>query len=208
MPFSQSPTTRRLFLASLVLFAFSLVFSVTNVVTVLSAPLRTVSVPTQVGFEGYLVEAGTGNPLTGTHDLTFKLYDGATNGTPLSWTNVLTNVTVTNGLYSVLLNGLPVSTFTGDRWLGVKVDTGTEITPRTRIGSVPFALNAQAAEEVAWSGITGKPSGFADGTDDVGTGVPGSGAAGRVSVWDSTTSVAGATGLALSGNIKIGRAHV
>jgi hypothetical protein len=40
-----SATTRRLFLASLASFAFSLVFAVTNVVTVLSAPLRTVAVP-------------------------------------------------------------------------------------------------------------------------------------------------------------------
>jgi hypothetical protein len=42
---NQTGTTRRLFLASLVLFALSLVFSVTNVFTVLSAPLRAVSVP-------------------------------------------------------------------------------------------------------------------------------------------------------------------
>ncbi len=59
---------RRLFLASLVLFAFSLVFSVTNVVSVFSAPLRTVAVPTKVGFEGYLTD-GFGSPLTGTHGL-------------------------------------------------------------------------------------------------------------------------------------------
>jgi hypothetical protein len=48
MPLAAPLATRRLFLASLVLFAFSLVFSVTNVVTVFSAPPRTVSVPTGV----------------------------------------------------------------------------------------------------------------------------------------------------------------
>jgi hypothetical protein len=52
MPLTTPVTTRRLFLASLLFFAFSLVLSVTNVVTVFSAPLRTVSVPSQVGFEG------------------------------------------------------------------------------------------------------------------------------------------------------------
>ena len=72
MPITAPATTRRLFLASLVFFAFSLVLSVTNVVTVFSAPLRTVSVPSQVGFEGYLADA-FGSPLNGTHTLTFRL---------------------------------------------------------------------------------------------------------------------------------------
>jgi hypothetical protein len=40
-PLTVPATTRRLFLASLMFFAFSLVFSVTNVVTAFSAPLRT-----------------------------------------------------------------------------------------------------------------------------------------------------------------------
>jgi hypothetical protein len=49
MPVTQLPA-RRLFLASLVLFVFSLALSVTNVVTVLSAPLRSVvSVPQKIG---------------------------------------------------------------------------------------------------------------------------------------------------------------
>ena len=127
-------------------------FSVTNVVTVFSAPPRTVSVPTGVGFEGYLLDVATGAPLNGNHNLTFNLYSAASGGSPLGgWaTNVYNSVSVNNGFYSVLLTGLPVSTFTGDRWLGVTVGSGTEISPRTRIGSVPFALNAEVANEVAW----------------------------------------------------------
>jgi hypothetical protein len=157
-----------------VFFAFSLVLSVTNVVTVFSAPLRTVSVPSQVGFEGYLADA-FGSPLNGTHTLTFRLYDVAANGTALAgWrSNVYANVPVTDGLYSVLLDGLPVAGMDGARWLGVTVDSGTEITPRTRLGSVPYALNSQTAQEVAWSGVTGLPQGFSDNADDVGTGMPG-----------------------------------
>ena len=46
-------TTRRLFLASLVLFAFSLVHSVTNVVTVFSVPLLSyIAIPHQPNFAG------------------------------------------------------------------------------------------------------------------------------------------------------------
>jgi hypothetical protein len=49
-------TTHRLFLASLVLFVVSLLFSTANVLTVLSAPSQTVSVPDKVGFEGFLAD--------------------------------------------------------------------------------------------------------------------------------------------------------
>jgi hypothetical protein len=41
MPTASAHPTRRFFLASLALFAFSLVLSVTTVVTVFSVPLRT-----------------------------------------------------------------------------------------------------------------------------------------------------------------------
>jgi hypothetical protein len=47
MPTLYGAPTRRLFLASLVHFVFSSLFSVTNVITVFSGPLRTVSVPRQ-----------------------------------------------------------------------------------------------------------------------------------------------------------------
>jgi hypothetical protein len=191
-------STRRLFLASLVFFAVSLVFSVANVVTVFSAPLRAVSVPTKVGYEGYLTDA-FGAPLSGSHTLVFNLYSAATGGTSL-WNETHTGVSVTSGLYSVLLDALPVSGFSGDRWLGVTVDGGVEITPRTRIASVPFALNADTAEHVGWSGITGMPSEIADG-DQVGTGAGVSnGAAGRLPVFDSATTLAGASNLVFANN--------
>ncbi len=57
MPLTTPPATRRLFLASLALFAVSLVFSVTNVVTVLSAPLRSVvTVPQKIGWTGFAAD--------------------------------------------------------------------------------------------------------------------------------------------------------
>jgi hypothetical protein len=199
-----SPLSTRLLYISVTLFILSLAFSVTNVLTVFSAPLRTVSVPSQVGFEGYLANA-QGQPLNGTHMLTFRVYDVAQNGSPLPsgtpWTDVHSNVAVTNGLYSVLLNALPVSSFTGDRWLGVTVDSEQEISPRTRIASVPFALNAQ---NVAWTGITDMPSGFSDGVDNTNGGI-GAGATGRVAVYDSASSVTGYSGLTYSAsNLSVG----
>ena len=75
----MSASTRRLFVASLIFFVFSLVFSVTNVVTVLSAPLRSVvAVPEKLGWTGYAAD-GSGVPLAdGTYDVSVVVYDAAT----------------------------------------------------------------------------------------------------------------------------------
>lgn len=144
---SNSRLTHILFTTSVIMITISLVLSVVNVATVLSAPRTTVSVPNLVGFEGFLSD-GSGNPITdGSYSLTFKVYDAATAGTVL-WTETQAAVQVTQGLYSVTLGSvttLGATLFNGNRWIGVTVGTGTEMTPRTRISSVPFALNANWA---------------------------------------------------------------
>lgn len=124
---SAPRTTRNMFIASLVLLIISLVFSVTNVLTVVSAPLQ-VTVPSKIGYEGFLTD-GSGNPLAdGAYDLTFKLYSVASGGTAIA-TEVLNDTPVTDGLYSVVLQTFTASQFDGDRWLGLAVDAGAEITP-------------------------------------------------------------------------------
>jgi hypothetical protein len=148
----QLHTTHRLFLASLALFVVSLLFSTANVLTVLSAPDQTVSVPDKVGFEGFLADAN-GDPLAdGEHDLVFNIYSDA-NGATSAWTQSHPDTPVTDGLYAVTFTGpFAAGVFDGDRWLGVAVDGGAVITPLLRITSVPFALNAL---NVDWSGVPG-----------------------------------------------------
>jgi hypothetical protein len=192
--------TRRLFLASLVFFVFSLVFSITNVITVLSAPLHTaVTVPPRVGFQGYAAD-GSGVALaTGSYTVTVNVYDAATAGAS-KWQGIFANTPIINGLYSLSLQGPFTDTvFNGDRWLGVKSNTGTEISPRSKVASVPFALNAEQAQHVDWSGLNGVPAGFADGTDNT-TGGLGTAATGRVALYDSASSVAGYAGLTYASN--------
>jgi hypothetical protein len=98
MPFTMSLATRRLFLASLVFFAVSLVFSVANVITVFSAPLRSaVTIPPRIGFQGYAAD-GSGNPLaTGAYTVTVNVYDAATGGVS-KWQGLYPNTPITNGL--------------------------------------------------------------------------------------------------------------
>ena len=143
------------FITGAIMLVLSLVFSTFSVVKVLSAPLAvsaTVTVPTTVGFEGFLADSNgnafqPSNPIT----LTFKVWDNPTADSGLRWSETQPNVQVTNGLYSVQLGsvtGFSADTFSGNRWIGVTANiTGTavEMSPRTKIGSVPFALNAEHA---------------------------------------------------------------
>jgi hypothetical protein len=64
-------TTRRLFVASVLLFALSLVFSLSNVITAFSAPLRMVSVP--AGVRAVLAEVWVRDSDSAATDVSFVL---------------------------------------------------------------------------------------------------------------------------------------
>jgi len=71
---------------------------------------------------------------------------------------------VANGLFTAPLD-FGAGAFDGDaRWLQIGVE-GNTLTPRQKLTATPYALFALAAP---WSGLSGIPAGFDDGTDDVG----------------------------------------
>ena len=78
----------------------------------------------------------------GKYDLTFKLYDAISGGTAL-WTEDQSQITVTGGIYSALLGSVvPLNVgFNTTYYLGVAVDGSTEMTPRARLTSAPYALS-------------------------------------------------------------------
>lgn len=149
------------FIVGAILLGLSLVFSTFSALKVLSAPLAAppapVTVPNTVGFEGFLADAD-GNALQpdGAYSLTFRIWDVQAGGNQNNekWSESQPTVQVTKGLYWVELGSvatLPTDIFNGDRWIGVTANiTGTavEISPRTKVTSVPFALNAANANTV------------------------------------------------------------
>lgn len=78
----------------------------------------------------------------GKYDLTFKLYDVISGGTEI-WTETQSQLTVTGGIYSALLGSVvPLNVgFNTTYYLGVAVDGSTEMTPRARLTSAPYALS-------------------------------------------------------------------
>ncbi len=111
-------------------------------------------VPQDTTFTGRLVD-DFGNPLIGPVDLELRIFDAETLGTQLYSERHLGTALNATGGFSVQL-GLgtsPSGSFDAalfsdvDRWLEVVV--GTEVlTPRQIVGSVPWALIAQQANEV------------------------------------------------------------
>ena len=110
------------------------------------ATSRLASVPgasaTTVNYQGRL-ENSSGNPLSGTQNLEFAIYDTDTGGNPIWGPESHTNVSVNDGLFSVGLGsqtagGIPTTTWDGDRYLEITVN-GETLTPRELIRSVPIA---------------------------------------------------------------------
>ncbi|MFQ3611358.1 MAG: hypothetical protein SNJ72_07675 [Fimbriimonadales bacterium] len=101
-------------------------------------------------YQGFLRQNGT--PVDGNFNLTFNLYDSATGGTLLG-TVALTNVPITNGLFTVELNFGAV--WTGaDRWLEIQVGT-TTLSPRVKINPTPYAIRASTASTANPIGTAG-----------------------------------------------------
>lgn len=102
--------------------------------------------PTLIDYQGRLADAG-GNPVNGKRAMSFAIYSAATGGT-LLWNESYGAVSVYDGLFHVLLGSgtaLTSGVFSADeRWLQITV-AGEVLTPRTRIASVAYALQAQNA---------------------------------------------------------------
>jgi len=93
-------------------------------------------------YQGRLSDGG--NPANGVYDFQFKLYDAATGGTQVGSTVTKTNVSVTDGLFSVQLDFGAV--FDGTAlWLEVAVRPSgsgsyTTLSPRQALTAAPYAL--------------------------------------------------------------------
>jgi hypothetical protein len=85
----------------------------------------------------------------------FAIYDTATGGTAL-WAESQT-VSTTDGIFNVHLGSVEPLTplaFDASYWLGISIDGGAELTPRTELTSAPYAQRARyadAADDGDWT---------------------------------------------------------
>lgn len=104
--------------------------------------------PINILYQGRLADRA-GAALGGDYKMTFALYSAAAGGAPL-WSETYQDankVKVNNGLFNVLLGSLAaidqsVITANPELYLGITINDDTEMQPRVKLGSVPFATQA------------------------------------------------------------------
>jgi hypothetical protein len=115
----------------------------------LSAAVAGAEVPRLMNYQGVLTDAN-GIPLSGSHDISFRIYRGEGTGAQVLWEESHSALELKEGVFNVILGSVsPMGDDlfeSGELWLGVSVDADKEITPRTRITPVPWAMRAGVAE--------------------------------------------------------------
>ena len=133
--------------------------------TLLDSGVSESSVPRLITHQGRLTTP-SGQPVPdGSYLIRFVIYGAPTGGAAL-WDNDYRTVLVTNGLFTYPLGDstpLPPSLFDSDtsRYLGVKVGVDPEMSPRIKLGTVPYSAKAQFsdssrhAQTIADNSVTG-----------------------------------------------------
>ncbi|UCB52184.1 MAG: hypothetical protein JSV10_09390 [Candidatus Zixiibacteriota bacterium] len=102
-------------------------------------------VPKTINYQGMLTD-GAGTPLTGSHNLAFRIWNHPTSGS-VKWYENHFGVSIENGLFSVVLgkDSAIILDFAEDYWMSISV--GAETMPeRIELSSVIYALRAETAK--------------------------------------------------------------
>jgi hypothetical protein len=117
------------------------------------APYANASIPNVMTYAGVLKDIN-GNALEGAYTLTVKLYETASGGVPV-WLHTATGVSIDQGKF--YLEFSPAVSFDKEYWLGFQVGGDSEMSPRQRLGAVPYALSSKSTvlESISIKGESG-----------------------------------------------------
>ncbi len=118
------------------------------VTALFSVEMTLASVPMLISHQGRLLDASN-QPVTGTRNLTFKIFETPTGGSPL-WTESHLAVPIANGLFNVILGStiaisgdlvVTSGTLETERYLAIQVEGDVdELSPRRRLTSSAYAV--------------------------------------------------------------------
>lgn len=108
----------------------------------LSIPVQA-AVPKLMTYQGILKDS-SGNYLTGTYSIVFRLYSASSGGSAL-WTETQSSVAADAGKFSVQLGSVTTLSldFNADYWLSVQVGADSEMTPRVRLTSMGYGIRSE-----------------------------------------------------------------
>ncbi|MBM3287698.1 MAG: hypothetical protein FJY88_10175, partial [Candidatus Eisenbacteria bacterium] len=161
----------------------------TALMLLLSAGLTPVSaqIPRTVSHQGLLLLPGGSAAPDGNYTTTFRIYNVDSGGTAL-WTETQT-LPVSGGVYNATLGSVTTLNLPFDvqYWLGVQLSGESEMTPRVRLTSAPYAYRAVMAE-----GLVGGTAG------DITAVYANDGLTGGATSGDASLSVGAGTGIQVS----------
>ena len=112
-----------------------------SLITFISVDILSQSIPRQINYQGLLKDAAGNNVSDGTYTMVFSIYNESTGATAL-WSETQ-SVTVSGGLFFVRLgSATPIVTVPFDKqhYLGIKVNSGEELLPRTVLSPSPYSF--------------------------------------------------------------------
>lgn len=122
-----------------------------------------------LSYQGTLVDSN-GNPVEGDKDITFRIYNHPTDLSYL-WEEAhidANSVPIHNGLFNVMLGSfipIPDTVWNeAELYLGVKVGSDPEMSPREIISFVPYARNAGIAQSVPVGSLNSSHVNFTSGS--------------------------------------------
>jgi len=103
------------------------------------------AVPNLINYQGVLTDS-SGTPVNGTVSMVFSIYSVPTGGSAL-WFETQ-NVSVTDGIFSVNLGEVtPIDLpFDSQYYLGVRIGSDSEMVPRIKMTTAPYAFMSDIAE--------------------------------------------------------------
>ncbi len=139
----------------------SILTSLCAVLILGSSLMASWDVPHLINYQGRLTDAG-GTPLPdGPKSIRFIIWEDPTSTNPIYevWNSGPLTVNTVNGLFSVQLGASPqpvldpLAATDSLLWLGITVGADPELSPRTRLTSVPFAFTAQNSKYAHAAGL-------------------------------------------------------
>ena len=126
----------------------------------------------QMNFQGRLTNTG-GTPITGSKNVTFRLFDSVSTGTKIGTDQTRTVICDPNGVFSALVS-FESSLFDGsDRWIEVQVVGDLDpMSPRQKVAAVPYAYTTIAGGGWTDDGTKVRLTNIADNVG-IGTASPG-----------------------------------
>jgi len=122
------------------------------------APLTWGQIPHTLSYQGILTDDSDVPVPDGNYNVTFRLYEVATEGTSI-WEEAQL-IAVANGVFHVILGSVvPIDLpFDNQYWLGITVGGGSELTPRLQLTSSAYSLNAANSENTGGYPVSSTPS--------------------------------------------------